>query len=184
MPLVKHRKVVMLGYPNVGKTSLALNFLRGEFSSRYDPTFEDNWNKRLVIGEEEFDLDIVDTAGQGEFSMIPHSYVFGIHGYIVVYSVGCDKSFIIATVLHKYLEELRGKCRMPIVLVANKCDLPEQSRTVPYEEGKKLADSWGAAFMEVSAKNPEHTKQIFVKIIHEIDRVERSFSDEKKCGFM
>lgn len=73
---------------------------------------------------------------------------------------------------------------MPIVLVGNKNDLPAQSRQVKTEDGKKMADSWGAAFMEVSAKDPEKSKQIFTKIIEEIDRVERSFSDEKKCRFM
>ncbi|XP_063282173.1 GTPase RhebL1 [Pelobates fuscus] len=184
MPLVKHRKVVMLGYPAVGKSSLAVHFVKGEFPKEYEPTIENTWSKTFVIGNDEFELDVVDTAGQNEYSMIPHAFVFGIHGYIVVYSVGCERSFEIARTLHKYLVDLRGKCLMPIVLVANKSDLPPQRREVRYEEGKKLADSWGAAFMEVSAKNPEDSKQIFTKIIQEIDRVERSFGDEKKCRVM
>lgn len=184
MPPVKHRKVVMLGYPSVGKSSLALQFCKGDFQKEYEPTIENTWSKTFVLGDDEFELDVVDTAGQDEYSLLPQSFVYGIHGYIVVYSVACSRSFQIATGLHRVLTDRRGKCLMPIVLVGNKNDLPSQSRQVKQEEGKKLADSWGAAFLEVSAKDPEKSKQIFTKIIEEIDRVERSFSDEKKCFVM
>ncbi|XP_075706323.1 GTPase RhebL1 isoform X2 [Rhinoderma darwinii] len=165
MAPVKHRKVVMLGYPSVGKSSLAIQFIKGDFPKDYEPTIENTWSKTFVLGNDEFELDVVDTAGQDEYSLLPQSFIFGIHGYIVVYSVACAR-------------------RMPIVLVGNKTDLPAQCRQVKQEEGKKLADSWGAAFMEVSAKDPERSKQIFTKIIEEIDRVERSFSEEKKCSMM
>ncbi|KAG8585863.1 hypothetical protein GDO81_005176 [Engystomops pustulosus] len=184
MPPVKHRKVVMLGYPSVGKSSLALQFINGDFPKEYEPTIENSWSKTFVLGNDEFELDVVDTAGQDEYSLIPQSFIFGIHGYIVVYSVACARSFQIATGLHRTLVDKRGKCLMPIVLVGNKTDLPANCREVKAEEGKKLADSWGAAFMEVSAKDPEKSKQIFTKIIEEIDRVERTFGDEKRCFLM
>ncbi|XP_073419572.1 GTPase RhebL1 [Dendrobates tinctorius] len=183
VPIVKHRRVVMLGYPSVGKSSLALQFVKGDFPKDYEPTIENTWSKKFRLGNDEFELDVVDTAGQDEYSLIPHSFIFGIHGYIVVYSVACPRSFQIASGLHRTLVDKRGKCLMPIVLVGNKTDLPPQSRVVRTEEGKRLADSWGAAFMEVSAKDPENSKQIFTKIIEEIDRVERSF-EEKKCFLM
>lgn len=43
---------------------------------------------------------------------------------------------------------------MPVVLVGNKTDL-HQERAVSYEEGKKLAESWRATFLETSAKQNE-----------------------------
>ncbi|XP_075054128.1 GTPase RhebL1 [Mixophyes fleayi] len=184
MPLVKHRKVVMLGYPSVGKSSLAQQFVSGEFPTQYEPTIENTWSKTFVLGTDEFELDVVDTSGQDEYSLLPQSFIFGIHGYIVVYSVACSRSFQIASGLYRVLTDRRGKCLMPIVLVGNKIDLPAQSRQVKTEDGKKLADSWGAAFIEASAKDPDVSKQIFTKIIEEIDRVERSFSDEKSCQLM
>ncbi|XP_053311559.1 GTPase RhebL1 [Spea bombifrons] len=184
MAPVKHRKVVMLGYPSVGKSSLAIHFVKGNFPKDYEPTIENTWSKTFVLGSDEFELDVVDTAGQDEYSLLPQSFIFGIHGYIVVYSVACSRSFQIARGLHRVLVDLRGKGLMPIVLVGNKNDLPAHSREVKTEEGRKLAESWGAAFLEVSAKSPEDSKQIFTKIIEEIDRVEKSFSDEKKCRFM
>lgn len=43
---------------------------------------------------------------------------------------------------------------VPVVLVGNKTDL-HQERAVSHEEGKKLAESWRATFLETSAKQNE-----------------------------
>ena len=45
-------------------------------------------------------------------------------------------------------------CSVPIVLVGNKTDL-HMERMISSEEGKRLADSWKAAFLETSAKQNE-----------------------------
>ncbi|MEE6518904.1 hypothetical protein FKM82_030224 [Ascaphus truei] len=184
MPLTKFRKVVILGYCSVGKSSLALQFVKGDFNEDYDPTIQNTWSKTLVIGFDEYDLQLMDTAGQDEYSLMPHSFVLCIHGYVLVYSVTSLKSFQIANEIHAKLQEKRGKSRMPIVLVGNKNDLPSHNREVKMEDGKKLADSWGAAFMEASAKDSEKSHLIFTKIIEEIDRVESSFCYKRKCQVM
>ncbi|KAG8428911.1 hypothetical protein GDO86_018895 [Hymenochirus boettgeri] len=81
----------MLGYSSVGKSSLALHFIKGDFPEDYEPTLENNWSKTFVMGGEEFELEVVDTAGQDEYSLLPQSFIIGIHGYIVVYSVDCSR---------------------------------------------------------------------------------------------
>ncbi|XP_048474989.1 ras homolog, mTORC1 binding like 1 isoform X4 [Rhincodon typus] len=73
-------------------------------------------------------------------------------------------------------------CRIPTVLVANKRDLSKQ-RVVQTEEGKKLADSWGAAFLESSAKQNDTTVQIFKMMIQEIEKADGCTQD-KKCDMM
>lgn len=45
-----------------------------------------------------------------------------------------------------------------MVLVGNKTDL-HQERTVSTEEGRKLAESWRAAFLETSAKQNEVSRR-------------------------
>ncbi|KAK2516400.1 hypothetical protein Q9233_013691 [Columba guinea] len=73
---------------------------------------------------------------------------------------------------------------MPGVLVGNKADLALQSREVKTDEGKKLAESWGAIFLESSAKESQVTQGIFLKIIEEIDRVDNSNSGSNGCCLM
>lgn len=49
-------------------------------------------------------------------------------------------------------------CRLPVVLVGNKKDL-HMDRVVTEEEGRRLADSWKAIFLEASAKQNEVTSK-------------------------
>ncbi|NXE29709.1 REBL1 GTPase, partial [Ardeotis kori] len=208
MPLVRHRKVLILGYRAVGKTSLAHQFVEGTFVECYEPTVESTYNKMVVVGKDEFQLQLVDTAGQvrlwggcgvgegllapqpalpspqDEYSILPYSFVIGIHGYVLVYSVMSLRSFQVVKTLRNKLYESRGRTRMPVVLVGNKVDLPLQSREVKTDEGKKLAESWGAVFLESSAKESQVTQGIFTKIIEEIDRVDNSYSRSTGCYLM
>ncbi|XP_040609801.1 GTPase RhebL1 isoform X6 [Mesocricetus auratus] len=87
-----------------GKTSLAHQFVEGEFLEGYDPTVENTYSKTVTLGKDEFHLHLVDTAGQDEYRVLPYSLIIGVHGYVLVYSV---------TSLH----------RLPVVLVGNKADL-------------------------------------------------------------
>ncbi|XP_077314572.1 GTPase RhebL1-like [Lithobates pipiens] len=173
MAMAKYRRIVILGHQAVGKTSLTLQFLREEFPQVYNPTIESVWKKTFSLGLAEYELDMVDTASQTEFSYIPQSLISGVDGYIVVYSVDSLRSFRIAGGLYRKLEAKRGRRRMPIILVGNKKDIPSQRRQVEHEDGKKLAEFWNAPFMEVCAKDPEECKEVFTKIIEEIDGASR-----------
>uniref|UniRef100_A0A8D0H7G8 RHEB like 1 n=1 Tax=Sphenodon punctatus TaxID=8508 RepID=A0A8D0H7G8_SPHPU len=169
-----------------GKISLAHQFIDGEFLECYDPTVESTYNKMLMVGRDEFHLQLVDTAGQDEYTILPHSFIIGIHGYVLVYSVtSCLPGAFVSfppTVLSP--SPLLSLGRMPVVLVGNKADLSLDSRQVKTDEGKKLADSWGAVFLESSAKENQTTQGIFTKIIEEIDRVDNSYGEQRSCALM
>uniref|UniRef100_A0A8C0W7F6 GTPase RhebL1 n=1 Tax=Castor canadensis TaxID=51338 RepID=A0A8C0W7F6_CASCN len=187
MPLVRYRKVVILGYRSVGKTSLAHQFVEGEFVGGYDPTVENTYSKIVTLGKDEFHLHLVDTAGQvpagDEYSILPYSFIIGVHGYVLVYSITSLHSFQVIGSLYQKLHEGHGKTRLPVVLVGNKADL-SLNREVQAIEGKKLAESWGATFMESSARENQLTQGIFTKVIQEIARVENSYGQERRCCLM
>ncbi|KAM9287722.1 GTP-binding protein Rheb isoform 4-T4 [Cariama cristata] len=132
MPPSKSRKIAILGYRSVGKSSLTIQFVEGQFVDSYDPTIENTFTKLITVNGQEYHLQLVDTAGQDEYSIFPQTYSIDINGYILVYSVTSIK-------------------RIPIMLVGNKKDL-HMERVISYEEGKALAESWNAAFLESSAK--------------------------------
>ncbi|NXV51653.1 REBL1 GTPase, partial [Uria aalge] len=183
VPPVRHRKVLVLGYRAVGKTSLAHQFVEGKFVECYEPTVESTYNKVVVVGKDEFQLQLVDMAGQEEYTILPYS-IIGIHGYVLVYSVTSLQSFQVVKTLPKKLYESWGKTRMPVVLVGNKADLCLQRREVRADEGKKLAESWVAIFLESSAKESQVTQGIFMKTIEEIDRVGNSYGRSTSCHLM
>jgi len=119
-------------------------------------------------------LDILDTAGQEEYSALRSQWIRWGEGFLVVYSVTQRTSF----------EEVDGLCRQicqvkevnaseapPIVLVANKVDLAPQ-REVSTQEGQHLAQRWGCAFFEASAKTRTNVDEAFFEVVRKIRAVE------------
>ena len=67
-------KVIMVGSGGVGKSALTLQFMYGEFVEDYEPTKADSYRKKVQLGEEECQIDILDTAGQEDYAAIRDNY--------------------------------------------------------------------------------------------------------------
>jgi len=89
---VKQRKIALMGFRSVGKSSLTLQFVEGQFVDSYDPTIENTFVKNVKVKGQEYSLRLVDTAGQDEYSIFPQAYAIDIHGYCLVYSINSQKS--------------------------------------------------------------------------------------------
>lgn len=70
-PVIVSRKVAVLGFRVVGKSSLTNSFVTGTFFSEYDPTIESTYHKTIRFRKVHFATDIVDTAGMVSVTL-PH----------------------------------------------------------------------------------------------------------------
>ena len=61
-------KLVIVGGGGVGKSALTIQLIQNHFIDEYDPTIEDSYRKQVTIDDETCLLDILDTAGQEEYS--------------------------------------------------------------------------------------------------------------------
>ena len=147
------RKLVMVGFRGVGKSSLAMQFVNGKFTreSEYIPTIEQTFQKNITLNNVKFECDLVDTAGMDEYSSFTRQASVGAHGYLFVYAITSKASFEKLKQVHENLLNLIGDDNVPMVLVAQKCDLSEHQE-VSEEEGQQLADSWSCPFVQASAK--------------------------------
>jgi len=165
---MKQRKVALMGFRSVGKSSLAIQFVQGQFVDSYDPTIENTFNKTMKIKNEDFEVFVVDTAGQDEYSIFPNQYAVDIHGYVLVYSIDSAKSFEIIQVLYDKIVDLLGNPKVPVIIVGNKADL-EEEREVKKEDGEKLAKELSAVFLETSAKDNLCVTDMFQNIVLQIE---------------
>lgn len=176
----KQRNVAMMGYRSVGKSSLSIQFVEGQFVDSYDPTIENTFTKKTRIHSMDYEIRLVDTAGQDEYSIFPAQYSMDFHGYVLVYSITSQRSFEVIKILYEKLLDMMGKAYVPVVLVGNKTDL-HQERAVPTEEGKKLADSWKAHFLETSAKQNESVSDIFSLLLSQIEKDNGNTTEKNSC---
>lgn len=176
----KQRKIAIMGYRSVGKSSLSIQYVEGQFVDSYDPTIENTFTKTVKFRGDEYEVRLVDTAGQDEYSIFPAQYSMDIHGYVLVYSITSPKSFEVVQIIHDKLLDMTGKVHVPVVLVGNKTDLHIE-RMISTEEGKRLADSWKAVFLETSAKQNESVTDIFHTVLTEIERANGNVQEKSGC---
>lgn len=165
-------KIVVLGDGGVGKSAVTLQFVSHSFLDYHDPTIEDSYQQQAVIDGEPAHLDILDTAGQVEFTAMRDQYMRCGEGFLICYSVTDRHSFQEALEYRKLIQKVRASEDIPLVLVGNKFDLQMQ-RKVSTEEGKTLARQFGCPFYETSAALRTYVDDAFHTLVREIRAKER-----------
>ncbi|XP_078582554.1 ras-related protein R-Ras2-like [Branchiostoma floridae x Branchiostoma japonicum] len=172
--LGQNYKLVVVGGGGVGKSALTIQFIQSYFVTDYDPTIEDSYTKQCVIDDEVARLDILDTAGQEEFSAMREQYMRTGEGFVLVFSVTDRGSFDEVYKFHRQILRVKDRDEFPMLLVGNKADLDPQ-RVVSQEEGQELARQLRVGYLEASAKTRLNVDQAF----HELVRIVRKFRAEE-----
>ena len=165
---ILQRKIALMGYPCVGKSSIAMRFVDGTFPDAYDTTIEDFHTKHHTYLGKRYALKITDTAGQQEYSLFPRSCSLDIDGYILVYAINDRKSFEMLQKIYDKIMDNVGD-NVPLIIVGNKLDLQYQARMVKFEEGQRCANEWKADFVETSAKDNTDVQKIFERLLRLIE---------------
>lgn len=169
---LREYKLVVVGGGGVGKSCLTIQLIQSHFVDEYDPTIEDSYRKQCVIDDEVALLDVLDTAGQEEYSAMREQYMRTGEGFLLVYSITSRQSFEEITTFQQQILRVKDKDYFPMVVVGNKCDL-ESEREVTRQEGEALARSFGCKFIETSAKSRINVDKAFYDIVREIRRYNR-----------
>lgn len=179
-------KLVMLGMGGVGKSSLTLQFLYKDFSKEYVATKIDTYAKELSLDGDNVKLEILDTAGQEEYTFTKDNYYRVGDGFVLVFSLTEPDTF---DVLSEYREQIlrvkndRNPEDIPILIVGNKCDL-DAERKVEEEFAMKQAMEWGCKYIETSAKtnlNVDNTFYDIMRQVHSIKKPKAAPEPVKTC---
>jgi len=165
-------KLVIVGGGGVGKSALTIQLIQNHFVDEYDPTIEDSYRKQVTIDEETCLLDILDTAGQEEYSAMRDQYMRTGQGFICTYAITSRQSY---DEIHEFREQIlrvKDADKVPMVLCGNKCDL-EHERQVTTAEAQDKAKEWGVPFYETSALARINVEEAFFDLVREIRRENR-----------
>jgi len=178
MANIKSRKIAVLGSRSVGKSSLTVQFVENHFVESYYPTIENTFSKTIKFKGQEYTTEIIDTAGQDEYSILNSRHSIGIHGYLLIYSVTSRSSWEMVKIIRDKILNHTGTDWVPICLVGNKSDLHMQRQVEP-DEGKALAEEWNCAWTEASARHNENVAKAFELVIGEVEKHNAPIEQEK-----
>lgn len=139
-------RIVVLGDGGVGKTALTIQVccvllisalsvpLRTGFRSpikqqTYDPTIEDSYRKQVVIDDIPCILEILDTAGQEEYTVyfsiiycrLRDQWIRDGQGFVLVYSITSKSTFERVDRFKEQILRVKDTDHAPIVLVHQNC---------------------------------------------------------------
>jgi len=153
-------KIVMIGDPGVGKSSLLLRYDEDKFSKKLISTIGIDFKiRRMIINDLHIKVQIWDTAGQERFRSITTAFYRGAMGILLVYDVTDAESF---NNIRMWIDSLYRNAADPIIkiLVGNKAD-EQDKMVISTAMGQKLADEYGIKFYQTSAKNNENVTELF-----------------------
>eukprot|EP01121_Diplochlamys_sp_Union-15-3_P021776 TRINITY_DN89_c0_g2_i1.p1 TRINITY_DN89_c0_g2~~TRINITY_DN89_c0_g2_i1.p1 ORF type:complete len:200 (-),score=26.48 TRINITY_DN89_c0_g2_i1:85-684(-) len=160
-------KLVIVGDGGVGKSCVTIQFCQNHFVPDYDPTIENLYRKQISFENEPVILEILDTAGQEEYSAMRDQYIKAGQGFIVAFAINNRKSFEKLSIFREAILQIKDSDVYPMILIGNKIDL-ESQRQVSYTEGTELAKSWDVPFFETSAKTRVNVEDSFHKLVKEV----------------
>jgi len=166
---MREYKLAVMGSGGVGKSALTVQFVQGIFVESYDPTIEDSYRKQVEVDGAQCILEVLDTAGTEQFTAMRDLYMKDNQGFLLVYSITQQASLNDLKDLRERILRAKDADAVPMVLVGNKCDLPEQ-RQVPREEAQALAKAFGSAFIEASAKAKVNVAEAFFDVVRQINQ--------------
>jgi small GTP-binding protein len=161
-------RVIVMGIGGVGKSAITNRFVMGRWIEKYDPTVEESYQTTIDVDGRALQVEILDTAGQDEYTALRETFLHTGDGFLLVYSITDDQTVEELRGIREQILRIPRNRQIPIIVVGNKVDMSATDRAVSTEEGSALAEEFGASFIEVSAKDNYKVKEAFENLVRKI----------------
>ena len=148
-------KMIVIGNPDVGKSSIIQRMTENKFNSKKSPTYGMDKNDMIITkNDTKIKFAIWDTAGQQNYKHITSNFINGSSGVYLCFDVTSLNSFLALEEWVKIVQE-KVDNKTLVYLLGNKCDLPQESWTVNRQQVDRFVTmNKITKYFEVGAANP------------------------------
>eukprot|EP00123_Amoebidium_parasiticum_P013527 comp22009_c0_seq1/m.31865 comp22009_c0_seq1/g.31865 ORF comp22009_c0_seq1/g.31865 comp22009_c0_seq1/m.31865 type:complete len:208 (-) comp22009_c0_seq1:672-1295(-) len=166
-------KLLIVGPGGVGKSAITVQFIQSKFIEEYDPTIEDSYRKQVTVDEKPVAINILDTAGQEEYSLLREQFMRTGNGFLCIFSITDAESLQSIETIHNQILRVKDKSWFPCVLIGNKADL-EHDREVSTRDAQAVAERWKVPYLETSAKTRLNIDEVFFECVRLVRKAEEN----------
>lgn len=165
-------KIITIGEPSVGKTSLIKKFVKNQIDDEYLPTVGASISKQpayIMDSEKKVPISMLlwDIAGQEQFNLLHKVYYKGSKGVVIVFDLTSPAT--LASVKKWKQDTATNEISdVPIVLVGNKSDLAGQVKVTPPQIQEMMAATGIKDYFETSAMTGKNVHEFFNKLAERI----------------
>jgi len=182
-------KVLVVGDVATGKTSIIKRFVHNIFSDHYKSTIGVDFALKVITWDATttVKLQLWDIAGQERFGNMTRVYYKEAVGAFIVFDITRTSTF---EAVAKWKNDLDSKVTIgsderpiPVVLLANKADLPRDPSLKSQDQLEKYCEEHGfLGCFETSAKNNLNIEKAARHLVGKILENERTIIEEPEDG--
>ena len=162
----KKLKIIIFGNKYSSKSKLIYQFIKSRiYPNELEPQVEDIYNVWIKLEGHDYEITILDTAGEEDYQSMVDCWIKFGEGFILLFNIDNKESF--EYVKNKYNRIIILKKEIPILLVGNIMDEKEK-RLVSFEDAADFAFSKKIEYIEISIQNNfncEKPFEIMAKVI-------------------
>lgn len=167
---------IIIGPPDVGKTSIANRYLDNTFHNKsYNTIGVDMRSKKInLFYEDKIKLNIYDTAGQERYFSLTNNFIRNKDCIFLCFSLANSNSFIECQKYIEYIKEFK-KNNAIVFLIGTFLDMKDICKNINEDDIDKLSKEHNFKYIEVSSKTGEGIRELFDKSLN--------MMIEKKLGY-
>ena len=172
---IKEVRIITLGEPDVGKTSIIRRFVNDVFKGdKVTLGIEFSFKIVELEGNRKIKLSVIDTNGQEKYRALPLNYFKKADVVLFVFALNDSVSF---EKIGQWIDRFKnnnGNNVKKMFLIGNKSDLV---KVIEQKEIDDFANKYGLTYMETSAKTKNQINELFTIIAEEAyEELERKSS--------
>ncbi|KAF0987516.1 hypothetical protein HZS_1748 [Henneguya salminicola] len=135
----------------------------------------------MIVDDQDYLLDIVDTAGQPEYSSLTDPWYSLGNAFLVIFAINDLNSFNQVPTFIEKIKESQKDHNAPIVIVGNKSDCFSR---VSIEEINNMINEHRVGFIHTSAMAKQNINKLFqivVKLMRDNNKTEIIKKKKRRC---